>query len=220
MLTELITKRDNFEIVRDQVASLIVLELANQRALAAAAEISTAPWQAHVYLERYTPWEHFIDSTGPHDPVINVTYDASDWVSGDSTKTQQYDVKINIDCYGCSPAMDTQAGHDAADKSAAIISQRAARLCRNILMSAENAVLKLHGVVGSRRVQQILPFRPDTQESRAPLLQPVSAVRLALLVSLIETSPQVTGEIIELIDIAINRAENGALLVSAQYDLS
>ena len=60
MISELIDKQDNFEIVRDQIAAILVNEVASQMALATAEAKDPEDWNLQIFTERSNPWEKWL----------------------------------------------------------------------------------------------------------------------------------------------------------------
>jgi hypothetical protein len=212
LIPELITKVDNVEIIRDQIAAILTVELANQGVLSGGLP------QPRVFIERTNPWGQFLTSEQPPgQPVINVWWDSSTFNESESNvvERQKSETVYNIDCYAAAPSSDVQAGgHLPADEQAARDAQRAVRLARNILMAGVYTYLGLRGLVWKRFPQTISLFQPQI-DNRAALR--VVAARLALQVHFNEFSPQVEGVVLETLMIDINRAETGELLLRAQY---
>ena len=221
MISELIDKQDNFEVIRDQIAFILVSEIANQMALATAAEKDPEDWRLKVYTERSNPWELFSDvkcSDPVPPPIVNIWYDNSsfDQKAGNVVFRQKSDTVYNIDCYGYGRSSDDGGtGHTAGDKSAALAVQKAIRLVRNILMAAEYTYLDLRGTVWQRWPQSITVFQPQI-DSRT--VQNIVGARVALRVGFNEFSPQINGEELELLSISVTRAEDGEIYLEADYE--
>ncbi|MCK5601856.1 hypothetical protein KAR91_08310 [Candidatus Pacearchaeota archaeon] len=216
MLT-LIDKQDNFEIVRDKIALILVNEIANQQVLAAAAGKIPNDWKMRVYLERTNPWEIFTNGTDKS-PVINVWFDGSrfDGIASDTIERQKSDSIYNIDCYGCGVTVEGESVKQIpGDKTASLQAQKAVRLVRNILMSAEYAYLGLRGTVGKRWPQSINMFQPQIDNRAA---ESIVGARIAFGAEFNEFSPQITGEDAELISIDFKRAEDGEIVAEADYE--
>lgn len=211
-ILELIVNRlDNVELIRDQIAAILALELANQGVL------SGGQPQPTVFIERSNPWGQYLDPSPQMQPVINVWFDSStfDESTSNVVERQTCDAIFNIDCYGAALSQDDGgAGHAPADLQAALEAQRAVRIARNILMAGPYTYLGLRGLVWKRFPQTISMFQPQI-DNRA--LQRVVAARLALQVRFSEFSPQYVGETLESLVIEVLRKETGQLLISAEY---
>jgi hypothetical protein len=225
LITSLIDKVDNSEIIRDQIAAILLVESAQQQVLAAAADPAKDPrlWALRVFVERSNPWAEWQDAPSKQidaTPIVNVTYDnaTADAAGSDAIERQKLVGTFHIDCYGYGVAADTVDGHLAGDHAAALESQRALRLVRNILMSAHYAYLGFprgsSQFVASRWPQSFTMFQPAF-DGRA--LQRVVACRLALQVEFNEFSPQVEGQPLEIISATVKRKETGEIYFKAKY---
>ena len=135
---------------------------------------------------------------------------------GNVVERQAHEAVYNIDCYGVGFSRDDPGGgHIPGDKDAALITQRAIRLVRNILMAADYTYLGLRGTVWRRWPQSITVFQPQI-DSR-PVSHVVGA-RIALRVEFNELSPQVTPETLELLTVDVKRTEDGEIVLEADYD--
>lgn len=220
MISTLIDKQDTFEIVRDQIAAILKTEIANQRVLATAANRDPADWKLRIFTERSNPLEEWlnIDDETDLSPIVVVWFDNSlyDRKATSGIERQKSETVFNIDCYGVGVTADNPAGgHTPGDREAAFEVQRAYRLVRNILMAAEYLYLDLRGLVGSRWPQAVTAFQPEL-DGRA--VQHLQGLRLALRVTFNEFSPQVSEEVLEFVGIDFKRAEDGEILVEADYD--
>lgn len=188
--------------------------------LATAAGKDPDDWKLRVYTERSNPFEAFLNGNPVSDtsPIVNVWFDNStaDGRASNVSERQKMEGSFNIDCYGYGVAQDVAAGgHKPGDREAALEVQRAVRLVRNILMAAEYTYLGLRGTVGSRWPQNITSFPPQID---ARQVQQIAGARIALNVSFNEFSPQVSGETLELVSAIVERAEDGEILILADYE--
>ena len=219
-ISALIDKQDGFEIVRDQIGAILAIETQSQMALAIAAGKDPLDWKLNVYLERANPWEQWLNDQSDRSPIINVWWDNSnyDGKASNISERQKSETVYNIDCYGFGLSSDDGAtGHLPGDRAAAFDAARAVRLCRNILMAAEYTYLGLRGLVWKRWPQSITSFQPQQEVNQA---QQIVGARISFRVEFNETSPQVPAEVLELLSISIDAAEDGQLLVEADYDYS
>jgi hypothetical protein len=226
LITTLIDKVDTFEAVRDQIGSILVVEEANQRALALAAAKDPDLWAFKTFSERSNPWGEFVDpEEGEQEdandrpkklPIVNVWFDNTQIALAGSNlvERQKYTGIFNIDCYGCGTSVESPGGHVPGDAQGAREAQRAARLVRNILMSAHHTYLLLRKTVGRRWVQGIQTFQPQ-DEGR--VVQHVVGARVSLHVDFNELSPQVEGELLELISVGVRRRSDGLLYLTADF---
>lgn len=223
LIEKLIDKVDGLEIVRDQIAAILVLELAEQQQKALAAGKDPELWRLRVFTEQSNPLGGFQvkgdgDATEVEDgsPIVNVSFndDTFDMSRSNIIERQVAVGTFHIDCYGHGISRDTGIGHDPGDARAAMESQRAARLVRNILMAAAYADLGLEGLVWRRWVASRTSLQPQIDARPG---QHVVALRIAMQVEFNEFSPQFEGNPLELISIEVKRAENGQVLLTADY---
>ncbi len=218
MIDNLIDKQDNFEIIRDQIAAILVAESVSQQALAVTAGKDPALWKLRVFTERANPWEEWLNEPTDLSPIISVWFDNTSYdpKASNVMERQKTDGVFNIDCYGYGEATDNPSGgFFPGDEAAALAVQRAFRLVRNILMAAEYTSLGLRGLVWGRWPQSGTAFQPQLDSQT---VQQVSGLRMAMRVTFNEFSPQVTPEALELLSIDVKRAENGEILMEADYD--
>jgi hypothetical protein len=214
LINTILNTPDNFEVIRDQLAAILVVELANQQVLSGLE-------QPRVFVERSDPWGEFLDApeaepSTPPAPIIHVWFETStaDGASSNIVERQKVDAIYNIDCYAAAVSAETDGGHIAADRLAAFRAQATSRLARQILMSAHYTYLAMRGVVWKRWVQSLTMFQPQIDNKQA---QRVVAGRLSMLVQFSEFSPQNVGETIELISVEVKRAETGEVYLLANY---
>lgn len=217
VIDTLIDKQDGFEIVRDQIAAILVLEVANQKDLARTAGKNPDDWELQIFSERSNPFEKWLNNRDEPAPIVNVWHDNGSFPEGrgNVVEKQEHVAIYNIDCYGLGVSEANGAGHKPGDREAALETQRAVRLVRNILMSAVNTYLQLRGTVGQRWIQSITVFQPQI-EGRT--VQNVVGGRIALRVRLEELSPQVTPVELETLTVEVKRTEDGEVVLNAQYN--
>jgi hypothetical protein len=221
-IAELIDKRDNVEIIRDEIAAILKVELANQEQLAVAAGKDPFRWRVRVFSERANPWGEYQYSPANDSPeaapIVNVwlptiNYDGN---ASNVVERQKATATYNIDCYGYGQAEDNlQGGHVAGDAKAATEAHRAVRLVRNVLMSAHYTYLGMRGVVWKRFPQSVQMFQPPIDERSATQ---IVGARFALEVQFNEFSPQFQGEPLELVAVEVKRAESGEVLLNAEFE--
>ena len=216
----LIDKQDTFEIVRDQIAALLVFEIKNQMALAIAAKKDPEEWKLRVFTERSNPWEQFENPTPKTDlsSLVNIWYDNGNFPEskGNVVGRQAHEATYNLDCYAFGiSADDPGGGHKPGDKEAALRVQKAVCLVRNMLMAAVNTYLQLRGTVWQRWIQSITIFQPELEGVQA---QQVHGARIAFRVTFNEFSPQVTPEELELVSVDVRRKEDGEIVLKADYE--
>lgn len=201
--------QDNVELVRDQIAAILKLELVRQ------GELGLAP-VPRVFVERSSPWGAAIEEPAREEPIVNVWFDTEsfDGAASNSIERQKSDATFNVDVYAFAPSRETGPGHTPADEAAALACQKTMRVVRRILMSGQYTWLGLRGLVWRRWPQTLGMFQPQIDQRSA---RRVIAARLALLVSFNEFSPQVVGETLETLTVEVKRAETGEVYLLAQY---
>lgn len=214
MLQQLIDKKDNFELVRDQIAIILATEVTNQKSLATAGGKNPALWDFKVYLERSNPLDNY-SSESDLTPVVAVSYYNSvfDGTKGDGTETQACTAQFNIDCYAIGKSGDSGTGQVNGDQVANESVQRIVRLVRNILEAPEYRWLNLRGTVGKRKISKIEVQQASKQERDVTLN--VAVATLALTVDMIETSPQYIGQPLEYTNVNIDA--NGLVQIDFNY---
>lgn len=219
MITSLIDKQDNFEIIRDKIAQILANETANQKILADEAGKDPLLWDLRIYTERSNPWETWLNNQDKSNkiPIVNVWFDNYnlDGQASNTVERQKIDGTFNIDIYGLGISEDIPlGGHIAGDEDGAKEAQRGFKLVRNIMMAGTYTYLDLREIVGQRWIQSVTSFQPEQSGNQA---QKVQAMRLSFLVKFIEFSPQVEGEGIELITNDIKRELDGEIVAEADY---
>jgi hypothetical protein len=226
LITTLIDRLDSFEVVRDQIAAILLIEQLGQQSLAIAAGKDPDLWKLRIFTERSNPWDEWPDAderqvAGAIDftPLVNVSFDNDtfDKSRGNPVSQQQADGVFNVDVYGHGVSADDGAsGHIPGDQAAALEAARGARLVRSILLSAAYVNLGLRPIVGNRWVgsrTSIQPARGDRP------VQHVMAQRIALQVSYLEFAPQWDGVPLEFVSTSFKRAETGEIFIAADFPI-
>lgn len=212
LITTLINSADVSELVRDQIAAILLTESAGQQALATAAALDSRLWQLRVFVGRSDPWAEFVDAPDQIDasPIVNVSFDSATFEMQASNVVERQKVvgTFNIDCYGYGASASSPAGHQPGDEKAEIEAHRALRLVRNILMAGAYTYLGLRKTVWRRWIQSVQLFQPQA-EGRA--VSHVVAIRLALQVDFNELSPQVAGQQLSTIALTVKRSSTGEI---------
>lgn len=222
LIDTLIDKQDNYEIVRDQVAQILVNEVVSQKALAVADSQDPALWDFTVFIEKSNPYE-LIESVkakiGGDAEIVNVWLDSVSFDQGDVVDRKQPDTIIQIDCVSSKNAEDNASGGitTQADIRASLDAERIGRLVRNILMSANYTYLDLRGVVGKRWISRMQKMQPDRDDQPT---ENTMAFRVTLMVSHLEFSPQITPGDMDIMLIDIKRGELSEVLASLTIDLT
>lgn len=224
-IESLIQARDTSEIVRDEIAAILLTESTRQQELAVAAGLDPYPWKLRVFLDRSNPWSEFVDSpdneTDGAVPIVNVAFDQATYDKGKSNivERQNATATYNVDCYGYGKAADSfDGGHTPGDFKAATEAMRTKRLVRQILMSAHYAYLgqpkSPDRLVWQRWLQSEAAFLPPQNER---VSQHVRAMRLQFQIQYNEFSPQVEPTTIDLLAVALKRSETGEVFLTADY---
>ena len=216
MISQIINKRDSFEIVRDKIAAILKTNIENQHVLYVTEGLDPSPWDIRVFSERNNPWEEFQYSEGASAPIVNVWFDSSDLDDSGSSSVndQKTNATYNVDVYACGVSVETSEGHSSGDESSAIALHAAIRNVRNILMSGYYTYLDLRGVVWGRKVTSVNIFQPAADDAT---MQNIIGARISFRVTFTETAPQVEGAPLELIAVQVKRAENGEILLQMEY---
>lgn len=220
VLTELIDKQDNSEIIRDQIGAILLAESVSQQVLAVA-EPDPLLWKLRVYTEAQNTIEAFTnepeEAIKDPSPVVNVWYEGGsfDPAIGDTVKRQAQRGTFNVDIYGFAIAAEDGTGHKPGDREASFTAQRGARLVRNILMSALNIQLQLRPMVWQRWIASLTNFQVELQ---TPSALQVVALRVSLHVTFNEYSPQFAGDTLEFLAVDVKRDSDGMLISELDID--
>ncbi len=229
-LATLITKQDNFELVRYQIAVIIIENQAAQVVLAAG-EPDPNLWKLRVFAERANAWEQFLNApdagaAADESPIVNVWYETGtfDQSKSDVVEHQTHLGVFNIDVYGWAQARtDGGTGQIPGDLAASQNAERGMRFVRNFLMAAQNTYLQLRDKggaplgpgVGMRFPQSIEKFQVDVGEVAA---HQILGMRLSLQVSFSEFSPQEDHtNLLDLVTVDIKRDSDGLLIAETDF---
>jgi len=221
VLQSLIDKQDNFEVVRDQIVTILKEEVVNQMALATTGGKDPNLWNLRVFKERSNPWDIFLKTSisDSRIPIVNVWFDNESPDPGKVTnimESTKVNGTFNVDCYGCGLAADDGgSGHTPGDLDAASEVQRALRLVRNILMASHNSYLQLRNtIVWGRVTESITAFQPEISDQSAKQVQ---AIRLSLGVDFVEFSPQYEAVTLEETTVTVERVEDGEVVADQKF---
>lgn len=221
LITTLIDKQDTNEIIRNQIAAILALEIANQKTLAIADGKTARDYYFDTYIERLRPFEVLTGSDGNENGelkngLVNVSFDNDvfDNKGSDVVGYQKVKGTFYIDCYAHVNRTDSLSGDEATSKE----SDRIARLARNILMSDIYTYLGLRGIVFRRYIMRREKFLPSDREGR--FFENVVATRLTLEVDYQEYSPQTEGVDLESLLLECEIGEDGLVSFEAQFDLT
>jgi len=218
-LPSLIDKQDTAEIVRDRIAEILAANAVEQESLASAAGKDPNLYTFQLFTERSMPFEQFINAPDtPQPPLVNIMFDQSSYDQGGSNimERQKCSATYNIDCFGYGKSRDDAGGGQIpGDRDASFAVHRCLRLVRTILMAGENTYLQLRGIVWQRWPQSIVRYQPSIDGQVIP---DIVAARLAFDVTFNEFAPQIQHDTLEQISIDIDRADDGKILLQADYD--
>jgi hypothetical protein len=196
---EIIDTPDRAEILRDQVAAILSLELQNQYTMAQEAGLPDAKeFNISVFVENGRPYE----SSGekPLMRFVNVLLPKiAVPASNPRTGAQKEQAAFFIDCAACG----NDSGNFRDDKSAAIRAWKLTRVVRRILMSDEYAYLGLRGIVGSRIITSMEAGTPEKPELERESALAYMLVRITLDVQFLERYIGAEGVPLELISFEI-----------------
>jgi hypothetical protein len=215
----LLDKADNFELIRDRVASILATETAAQQQKATQAGKDPAAYKFRVFSERTNPFESFVQGADVS-PLINVWFSDLnfDKAKSNCVDRQQGTSTIQIDCMAYAVSTATQAGHAPGDEAASKAAHKVARLVRNIIMHDDNRTLQFsHGTVARRWISTIGAFNLASQNPEA---MKVKGVRLTLEVDHIETTMLADENTIEFISIDFSHTADGDLIAEIDYNLT
>lgn len=206
MALQLITEPDTWEVVLHQVASVLAVEQANQRALAVAAgrtddELALYEWDVFE-----DPDGSEISEESGDGCIVAVTPTSLTPLPGTTWAKQRFtgSFGVIVFAWGVYPAYVRRA-------------HAVARQCRQILCSAMNLGLGLpRGTIDSQRIGNIA-FSHHCGEQ---FVHAGYRVEMRFSVNLAESAEQPTGPIFEGLDATIIRASDGRVLATFSKDIS
>jgi hypothetical protein len=211
----LIDKQDTNEIVRDQIAAILVVEIDRQKDLAKIVGKNSIDWDIDIYIERLRPFEAMSDEDGEEigeKPLVNVSFDNDvfDTKGSDVIGNQKARGTFFLDCYSHKNSYIDESGiKQAGDELTSRESDRIARIIRNIVMSDVWSYLGLQGTVFKRYILRREKFIPSDREGR--FFENIIATRLTLEVDYKEYSPQNEGVDLELLVNTCNIGSSGLI---------
>lgn len=215
----LIDKFDTFELVRDQIAAILLVERDRQVQLATDAGKDPALWDFGVYRERINPWEDYLNDPENTRPLVNVWFESSntDAKASNRNSDQTMDAVYYVDCYANGYSEEVPGGgHIAGDEVAALTAHRVTRLARNILFSGPYTSLALDKrLCGGRRVSSISAMQPDSSISS---VQSLAAIRIRLEVRLLEQGPLEPTDLWEYMALSVKSLNTGELYFSLERE--
>lgn len=231
LINELLDSPDGHEVVSAAIGSALAVEIENQQVLAVNAGQNPEAYRAEVFLNRMKAFDTRAEGDDLT-PIINVWFDNANYEKqGSTVRANRGDGVWNVDiyCFGLSRRNTTTGGQELGDKQAKQEADRWLGLVRRILMSAQYTYLGspransgndpslLNQFCYGRWVDSINAFQPEL-ETRAAIT--CVGARLALGVHYLIDSPQLVGEVFEILSSKVYREEDGRLLVAVDADFS
>lgn len=193
-ITERLNEPDAFEIIRDQIAGIIDIEMENQYQMALAESDPVAEdYKVTTYIENDEPLAAGSDLN--IFPIVNVWLDQTRNESGSAkVNTTKETATYRIDLYAIGNYDGKFAGRKASLKA-----WKLARCVRRILKSDAYTYLLLRGLVSGTEIKSMEGGAPNMADSAVK----VSQVRITLDVTFDQNAPRTTGEILEIIPVTI-----------------
>jgi hypothetical protein len=213
-IKKLLSDKDNAELIRDQIAAILKLELLNQKEIADnTPDIDKKEFDIKVYLENSRPWA-LLGENGENNPfpLVNVCLQETteDQKPGANNQTK-YNGSFFIDCYGCGNYQpENSKDYVPDDFLSAIRAWNTARITRNILMSGFYTYLGMQGVVRRRRIAKITTVVPQGLQDSAVS---ITACRIIFEVEFHENNIEAQG--IEFNGITCNVNNDGEVNLAA-----
>lgn len=186
MINVLIDKKDNFELIKYKIASIIKSELENQKKLAREiSEDKAKNYDIKVFIDKVNPLSIYSESQTQNEkgqlPIVNITFDGDDLTLEGSSNIREQKVRgtYYIDCYAFKNKKAGKEGDEEVSREA----DRIGTIIRNILMFDNYIVLDMRGIVVRRYVTK--REKMINQNSSA---ENVSAMRLIFEVEYLEES--------------------------------
>ena len=179
-IAELIKDRDNIEIVRDQIAALLSLELQNQRKLAESAGAPDAcDYDIEIYVENSRPYD-ITDGDNEDVSLVNivcqeVTVPSSNPRMGNQKSQAIFDLYCIAD--------GGNYGNFRDDRSATFRAWKIMRLIRRIIMSEQYVYLGMRRIVTSRTFTKMESGTPNHNAQGARFF---SVIKASLEVQFVE----------------------------------
>jgi hypothetical protein len=223
-LTELIDKQDTNEIVRDQIAAILAIEIDKQKDLAVIAGKNPVEWDVDIYIEKSRPWELLSDENGEEiseTPLVNVSFDNDvfDNKGSDAVGNQKVVGTFYIDCYAHKNSYrDDYCNLIDGDTLTSRESDKVARLVRNIIMAGPYTYLGLQKTVFKRYINRREKFNPSDREGK--YFENVIVTRITLNVDYKEYSPQAETTDIETLIANCKVGDDGLVEFNIEFDLT
>lgn len=193
-INERLNEPDAYEIIRDQIAGIIDVEMDNQFQLAIADSDPVAEdYKVTTYIENDEPLAAGSDLN--IFPIVNIWLDQTRDENGTSKVNKSTDTATyRIDLYAIGNYDGKFAGRKASLKA-----WKLARCVRRILKSDVYTYLLLRGLVSSVGIKSMEGGAPNMADSAVKVAQ----VRITLDVTFDQDAPRTTGESMEIIPVTI-----------------
>lgn len=195
---------DNIEVIREQIAALLVLDLKNQYRLAEEAkDPNKKDYDVSVFMEKDNPIQ-FVEKAENPFPLINVSLDLAEQASSTATVNKQsMTAAFYVDAYATG---NTDSLEDKGMK-ASMKAWKTARLVRRILRAEPNTYLRLRGIVGGVSLSFQSGEPADVQSAvRAKM------VRITMKVDYTENVEITSGPGIEVISMTV-KDDTGEVII-------
>jgi len=201
-ITEVVAEKATFELVRQQLAAILALELAEQQVLSSQDE----RFDVTVFEERHDLVDFVRAETNTR--AVNVWFDSMRQVQNSHAGTHvTYDAVFNLDVYASIGATQTETG----DRLSSLAAQAGANVVRQIICHEQYQDLALGPCyVSQRTVNSVQSI------STGGASEQLAAVRLTLLVRLGETAGIREALTLEQID-ATTTLDDGQVAINTEH---
>lgn len=222
----LLDTQDSNAIVRNQIAAIIAIEIANQKVLATEEGTDPDDYDFLIYIERSRPFEVLTSSDGSESGdiktgLVNILFDNDKFDNKNSGVVERQRTKgtFYLDCYAHVNRTDSLAGDEATSKE----SDRIAAIIRKILMAGQYTYLALgqrelaeNQLVFKRYIIGREKFYPSDREGR--FYENIIGTRITIEVEYDEYSPQEAGVDFELLINTCGVGEDGNIYFDNDFD--
>lgn len=186
MINVLIDKKDNFELVKYKIASILKSELENQKKLAKEiSEEKAKNYDIKIFIDKVNPLSVYSEARSQNEkgqlPIINITFDSDDLTQAGSGNVGRQKVRgtFYIDCY----AFKNKEANKEADEEVSREADRIGTIARNILMFDNYFVLDMQKIVVRRYIT-----KREKMINQNASAENVAAMRLIFEVEYLEES--------------------------------
>lgn len=195
---------DNIEVIREQIAALLVLDLEEQYRLAEEAEDpNKKDYDVSVFVEKDNPIQ-FVEKAENPFPLVNVSLESTEQASSTATVNKQsMTATFYVDVYATG---NTDSLEDKGMK-ASMKAWKTARLVRRVLRAETNTYLRLRGIVGGISLSFQSGEPADVQSAIR-----VKMVRITMKVDYTENVEMTSGPGIEVISMTV-KDDTGEVII-------